>query len=96
MLVDTGADTTTLPLAFAKQLGISYKPTQREALYGIGDEKICGYSTSLQLKINGTTLKVRTHLLDTQRVLLLGRMDIFDHFTLIFDNEKKELVFKNL
>lgn len=97
ILVDTGADTTTLPLQFAKRLGVSFDHSKKEKLAGIGNEVVWGYPTVIDLRINGKPLSVRTHLLETyQDILLLGRMDVFDKFTLVFDNHHQNLQFQEL
>lgn len=97
ILVDTGADTTTLPLRFARRMGIPFNQTKREKLSGIGNEVVWGYPAVVDLRINGYPLSVRTHLLETyQDILLLGRMDVFDKYTLIFDNHHQKLQFQEV
>lgn len=96
-LVDTGADTTTISAKFATQLGIRFDSREKTRLYGIGKQTTYGYPGKLTLKINGITFAARSYFLDSDRnILLLGRMDLFDKFSLLFDNKNNEVAFKEI
>lgn len=96
ILVDSGADTTTLTVGLAQRLGIEFRRNDREKLYGIGDKAVYGYPGVVKFKLDGLTFKARAHFLEAKNnILLLGRMDLFDKFTIIFDNsQKKQIIFR--
>lgn len=92
-LVDSGADTTTIPLELAKKLGIKAgnKPSE---LHGIGPKSVAAYPGELVLKIDQSEITARSYFVNTEEsVLLLGRMDIFDKFSVKFGKVNKSVVF---
>lgn len=93
-VLDTGADVTVLTVKFAESAGISFERARREKLAGIGDGAVYGYRGKIEVRLNGLSFETRAYFLDVEKnLLLLGRMDLFDKFSLFFDNEKKEVVF---
>ena len=95
-LLDSGADTTMLPLSMAKRLGLSYDSNKKGKLLGIGDKSFDGYLGFIIIKIGQKELKVRCDFIDAEdSTLLLGRLDIFDKFNINFDTTNKKIVFNS-
>ncbi|OGK11800.1 hypothetical protein A2954_05085 [Candidatus Roizmanbacteria bacterium RIFCSPLOWO2_01_FULL_37_12] len=96
-LLDSGADTTMLPLSMAKRLGLSYDSNKKGKLLGIGDKSLDGYSGSIIIKIGQKELKVRCDFIDAEdSTLLLGRLDVFDKFNIHFDTTNKKIIFHSV
>jgi sRNA-binding regulator protein Hfq len=95
-LVDSGADVTTLPLSTSEFFGVEIDKTKKIKLGGVESKGIDGYLAQIKLRIGNEEQDVRCYFIDSEVISLLGRVDIFDQFTIIFDNEKKEIVFKKL
>ncbi len=92
-LVDSGADTTMIPLNLAKRLGIKFQKTSTR-LFGIGAQSLAAFPGQMLCKIGETELEVRCYCVNTEdSVLLLGRLDIFDKFSVLFDNQKQSVIF---
>lgn len=93
-LVDSGADTTTLTLSLAKKLGLNINLGSKTILFGIGERKVGAYSGSVILQMGGNDYKVRCFFMDAEdSVLLLGRLDVFDKFSITFDPKKRIIIF---
>lgn len=96
-LLDSGADTTMLTLSFAKAFGLWHDNKKRVKLYGIAGKSVYAYPGKIELKIASKVLKVRCYYIDAQdSTFLLGRLDIFDKFSIIFDSVKKQIILKNI
>ncbi len=96
-LLDSGADTTMLPLSFAKKFGLYFDPKKKGKLFGIGDKAFDGYSGVVHIKIGTKELIVRCDYIDSSdSTLLLGRLDIFDKFNITFDSSNKRIVFEQI
>ncbi|HJZ05197.1 hypothetical protein A2634_00310 [Candidatus Amesbacteria bacterium RIFCSPHIGHO2_01_FULL_48_32] len=92
-LVDSGADTTTIPLALAKNLGIQVQnnPTK---LHGIGSQAVDAFPGKIMLKIGESEFTARSYFVEAEKsTLLLGRMDIFDRFSVLFDKTGQRVTF---
>lgn len=55
-----------------------------------------GYPSQIQIQLPRQELTVRCYFIDSDIIPLLGRIDIWDKFSIIFDNIKKEVVFKEI
>ena len=92
-LVDSGADTTMIPLNLAKKLGIKFQRVSTR-LFGIGAQSLSAFPGEMIIKVGETELKVRCYCVNTEdSVLLLGRLDIFDKFLVLFDKQKQSVIF---
>lgn len=92
-IVDTGADTTTLPKYLAVELGIDLKNLPRAESQGISKKPTETWETKIKLKIADEIVSTRCSFVDSNKIPpLLGRLDIFDRFNLYFDNEHSRLV----
>ena len=89
-LIDTGADCSMIPLAIAEtELGVKPADCPQDTFFGIEGHGIRVYRGWLPLKIGGHPLRVRC-VFSTQPhcPLILGRMDLFHHFSITFDNRR--------
>lgn len=94
VLVDSGADTTMLSASLAMQLGITFDRHRKTKLWGIGKQAVWGSPGGIELKFDSTKISVRSYFVDTDdTVILLGRLDIFDQFSITFDTGKQAVVF---
>jgi hypothetical protein len=93
-LVDSGADTTTLPLSLAPLF--DFKPTKVKGSWvsGVEGGKVAAYSSKVEIGFGRKFYKVRCLFIDSKVTPLLGRLDIWDKFSIVFDNLKEEVVFK--
>lgn len=93
-LVDSGADTTTLPIKLAPLFG--FKPTKdkKSWISGVESGKIAAYASKIEIGFDKKFYKVRCVFVESNVIPLLGRLDIWDKFSIVFDNIKQEVVFK--
>ena len=92
-LVDSGADTTMIPLALAKKLGLPYQQTPTK-LFGIGSQALSAFPGEIILKLGNAEIRTRSYFVSTSdSTILLGRLDIFDRFSVTFDKRSQEVVF---
>lgn len=96
MLVDSGADITFIPKKLGERLGfiVSHGETISTAL-GVGSE-VAYLMRENRIKIDN--IEFSMHLLwgqdETVSDILLGRLDIFDHFEVTFNQRQKQIIFK--
>lgn len=96
MYIDSGADLTMIPLRFGRALGLKQASSDiiRE-LRGISGSGIPYLLKEIVLILNGETLTVRVAWALVEEVpLLLGRVDVFNQFQIIFDEQKGYVDFK--
>ena len=90
MYIDSGADVSMIPLHFGIALG--FKQNEKDTILEI--KGISGVSIPYILKrvtliLNDKVLKIRIAWALVEEVpMLMGRMDIFDKFRIIFDERK--------
>ena len=91
-LLDSGADTTLLTVPLAISLGLDFDKTKKTHLYGIGEKSVVAYPGKVVLKLSETELNVRCHFIDAKEsTLLLGRLDIFDKFNILFNTRRGQI-----
>lgn len=90
MLLDSGADVTTLPL---KPLA-SYFPNFRKdsatktVIGGIEGKGVAAFPYTLLAKIGNINFNMRCYFIESNVDSLLGRLDFWDIFSVSFDNQK--------
>lgn len=93
-LVDSGADTIMLPISLGEKLGLGFNSNVKTKLYGIGKQAVYASPGEVVLKIGSHEIAARSYFVYTNdSLLLLGRLDIFENFSVIFDREKQAVVF---
>lgn len=93
MYVDSGADLSVIPFRFGKALGFKQGVRNEiRELKGISGVGVPYVLKTVKLAMNGVRLKVRIAWALVEEVpMLLGRMDVFNRFRVVFD-EKKGLI----
>lgn len=95
-IMDTGADTLTLPQYMIKLLGLDRSKLSESKSQGIGKELIKTWEGKIPISFCGKSFTVYCSFTDNDVTpFLLGKEDIFDKFNILFDNEKGRVVFEN-
>ena len=85
-----------LPIVLGEKLGCPIKTSVKTTLYGIGSQAVHASPGEIKLKINHTEIITRCYFVySKESLLLLGRLDIFDRFSITFDFKKREVVFNS-
>lgn len=95
MLVDSGADTTYIPKKVGERLGLTRsKHESTFTAYGVGSE-VSYLVREMPIQIDDKSLTIR--LLwgqdDSISDVLLGRLDVFDKFDVLFSQKNKKITF---
>ncbi len=90
MYIDSGADISMIPYRFGKALGFKQEEEDNiQEVKGISGGGIPYSIKEITLILNGRKLKARIAWALVEEVpMLMGRMDIFDKFRIIFDEKK--------
>jgi hypothetical protein len=93
--IDSGADISLFTKTDAKLLGLNLYQGEYRPIIGIGKTLIPAYTHNVKMKIEETTLNVNVSFADSDEVpRLLGRTDIFKHFTITFNEQNLETIFE--
>lgn len=95
MLVDSGADITFIPKPIGERLG--FTRSRHETIftaYGVGSE-LSYLVREMPIKIDDTELTIRLLWGQDEGVadILLGRLDVFDHFDVLFSQTNRHVKF---
>ena len=91
-VIDTGADFTTVPESLAEMTGLDLSKCPRESVMGIEGRLLPARVGSLTLLIGKVPLAVRCHFLKSEMTpYLLGRMDLFSRFNILFNNRARRV-----
>lgn len=95
MYIDSGADITMIPFQFGKALGLKQNPSDEIfEIKGVSGGGVPYIVKRTNLILNGKKLNIRLAWALIEEVpLLLGRMDIFSKFKVIFNERQKSIVF---
>jgi predicted aspartyl protease len=92
-LIDTGADCMMLPRYAAKYIGIDLKSLEKKRSKGIEGHGINVYIGKIKVRIGGEEFKARCLFSERDDTpFLLGRLDIFDRFDIIFEKDKVKFI----
>ncbi|MDE3090768.1 MAG: hypothetical protein KGJ80_15440, partial [Chloroflexota bacterium] len=91
--LDSGADITVLPYRFGVRLGLTRHDASPLEFSGEGGGTVPMVIRRIGLRIGTSPMVlVRVGWAQTDDVsLLLGRLDVFDHFTFEFNHTKQEI-----
>ena len=97
-LIDTGADCSMIPASIAEtELGVRLSQCPQDLFFGIEGTGVRVYRGSLSLKIGTHPLRVRCVFSTHEHCpLILGRMDVFRHFSITFDNCRNVIRFTKI
>lgn len=91
-LLDTGADCTMLPKFIAHIIGVDLSKCKRTKSYGIEGKGITVYIGKIDIKLGIYLLKIKCLFSEEERTpFILGRIDIFSKFNIVFDNKYKKI-----
>jgi hypothetical protein len=91
-ILDTGADCTVLPKYMAKLTGVNLSTCRQDHTYGLEERPLKVYIGKITIKISRYQFPIRCLFAESDTTsLLLGRMDIFAHFNITFDNKNERI-----
>ena len=93
--IDSGADISLFTKTDAKLLGIDLYKGEYRPIIGIGKTLIPAYTHKVKMRIEETTLNIKTSFADSDEIPRLhGRTDIFKHFKITFNEQNLETIFE--
>ena len=96
-LLDSGADCTVVPKYMSHLIGINLHSIEPQQTYGLRNDPLIVYPATLNLRIRGIFFQVRCLITDKDDTsLLLGRLDLFPHFNITFDNRRHKIIFSEI
>ena len=97
-LIDTGADCSMIPASIAQtDLGVDLARCHQEVFVGIEGSGVRVFRGSITLKIGSYPLRVRCVFSPREHTpLILGRLDLFQRFSITFDNHRHLIRFTRL
>ena len=96
-LVDSGSDTTVLPLKpFQFWFNFNPKSNTKTILGGVEGKGVGAYPGMIKLKLKNTYYELRCYFIESKTIPLLGRLDLWDKFSWLFDNTNHQVVFTKL
>lgn len=85
-----------MPASLANRLEIKYESNVKDKLYGIGQQALLASPGRLKMMIDGREIEIRSYFVHSQSsILLLGRLDIFEQFSVNFDKSSQSVVLSN-
>ncbi len=92
-LLDTGADFTMVPRLMAADLGIDLSRCRRLRSLGIEGRAVMVYLSTMRIKLARWEFDLKCLISEKDSTpFILGRMDIFNRFSIFFDNRHKQIV----
>jgi predicted aspartyl protease len=93
-IVDTGADCCIVPRSIAEDLGIDIKSLPSTTFKGIEGGPLVAYLTKITIKITNIPVEVTCAVSSNEKSpFVLGRLDVFDKFNILFNNQTKQITF---
>lgn len=94
-IVDTGADTTTMPRFMLVLLGLQPSRLKSSVSQGIGKNIVKTREAIVTIMIHGERLQAPCSFTDNDHTpFLLGKVGIFDAFNIQFNNDKHQVEFE--
>lgn len=95
LYIDSGADISLIPFSLGKLLGFKIDEDKIQELRGIGEGVVSVVIKKVQIKIGEYEMLIRVAWALIEEVTpLLGRLDIFNKFKTIFDEDEKKIIFE--
>ncbi|MEW6620701.1 MAG: hypothetical protein AB1422_15430 [bacterium] len=96
MYVDSGADVSMIPFRFGRALGFKQeKEDTIQEIKGVSGAGVPYILKEVTLVLNSRRLKIRIAWVLLEEVpMLMGRMDIFDKFRVVFDERNAWIDFE--
>ena len=89
-LIDSGADTTLMNIAYAKVLGIDIGKSEKKEFLGIGDSRVTTFISSVTMKVKHFDIPMTSTVAFTDSPsvdVLLGQEDFFECFRIKFEKD---------
>lgn len=95
MYIDSGADMTVIPFRLGRSLGFRRRPKERLLhLSGIGGAGVPYVMRTARIRIGENSFRIRLAWAFIEDLpLLLGRVDIFPRFQILFDERRRQVRF---
>ncbi len=95
MYIDSGADLSLLPRSVGELIGLAKKKDEKhESISGVGGSSINVVIRKVQMRIGETSFPARISWSSSEQVpLLLGRLDVFERFKILFQEKQKIVTF---
>lgn len=96
MIIDTGADITYLPKKVGERLGLVRSPNDLVFEARSVGSRVSYVYRQMQVNISGITLTIKIIWGQDEQgedEALLGRLDVFDRFDVLFSQKKRKIVF---
>ena len=95
MYIDSGADMTLIPLHLGRSLGLRQRPSEPILeLSGISGAGVPYVLRTARISIGSEAFKIRLAWALIEEVpLLLGRVDVFPRFQILFDERSHRVIF---
>ena len=91
-LVDTGAEFTVVPEYLADLAGVDLMQCAKEYSVGIEGRPSPAKVGTITIRLGSEILSLRCHFLKSKSTpFLLGRMDLFSHFNVLFQNDQRRI-----
>lgn len=91
MLLDSGADVTTFPLVSLASYFPNFKrdPKSKMVIGGVEGRGVFAYPHSVHAKLGNKNFLLRCYFIESNVDPLLGRLDVWDKFSITFDNKEQ-------
>jgi len=93
-LLDSGADVSVLPFSLVSFLGVKVKESKKTEIGGVEGREVEGYPGKIKVRLGEEEISIRCYFVKSETIPLLGRLDIFDRFNILFDRQKQEICFE--
>ncbi len=95
MLLDSGADLSLIPYSIGEAIGLELDMNRRSEVQGVGEGSVPYVLSQVQMRIGARKVPVRIGWTLIEEVpLLLGRLDVFDHFAVEFRAFEDKILLK--
>ena len=97
LYIDSGADITMVPLGLGKALGFKqHEDDEIREIKGVSGGGVPYLLRKAFMTLDGKRLKIRLAWALIEEVpLLLGRLDIFPKFVIVFDEKQASIIFRS-
>jgi Retroviral aspartyl protease. len=96
MLLDSGADLSLIPYSVGEAIGLELDIENRSEVQGIGEGSVAYILSQVRIKIGDVETPVRIGWALIEEVpLILGRLDIFQKFSVEFREFENKIILKH-
>lgn len=95
MLLDSGADLSLIPYSIGEAIGLEADLSRRNEIQGVGEGSVPYMLSRVRIGIGTTELPIRiAWALIEEAPLLVGRLDVFEHFAVEFRGFEGRILMK--